>query len=216
MTQNNKNLYGVNQKELKEITNLFFETGMLKRQKEVGSYFAGVDADSTTIAGHTMRTCLIAYFLAQLEKVDAEKCVMMCLFHDLPETRITDLHKVASKYINAREVEKKALLDQTKDLPVNIKKQIRDLWDEMEKRNTPEGVVAKDADWLEHAISAREYVNLGYKGMQDWIDNVRKALETKSAKELLKVIEKSDLNDWYKDLKKMTYKKLKKKPKKKK
>jgi hypothetical protein len=61
------------------------------------------------------------------------------------------------------------------------------------------------------ALSAREYLCLGYKGMQDWINNVKKALETKSAKKLLKVIEKSDINDWWQGLKKMTYRKLKRK-----
>ncbi|MBU1165150.1 HD domain-containing protein [Patescibacteria group bacterium] len=198
----------MNQKELKTITNLLFESGMLKRQKEVGSYFAGVDADSTSIADHIMRTCLIAYFLAHAEGADPQKCVMICLFHDLHETRVTDLPKVASRYINKDEAEKKAFYDQTKELPNKIKKEVRELWSEVEKLKTLEGIVAEDADRLEHAISAREYVNIGYQGMQNWINNVKKAVNTNSAKEFIKIIEKSDLNDWYKGLKKLNYKKV--------
>lgn len=204
------------QQDYKTIVNLFFEAGLLKRQKDLGMAFAGITSDATTIAGHTMRACLIAYFLAIMEEANPETCIMMCLIHDMPETRIMDLHKVAARYIKVKEAEKKALLDQTKNLPREIKNDFRKLYDEMEKRNTIEGVVAKDADWLEQALSAREFVNLGYKGMQNWVDNVRTALETNSAKELLKIIEKSDLNDWYQGLKKMTYKKLKKKKLKKK
>jgi len=205
----------MNQKELKAITNLLFESGMLKRQKDVGMNLAGVNKDATSVAGHTMRSCLIAYFLAQMEGVDPQRTISLCLFHDIHETRTTDLHKVAARYINTKEAEKKAFLDQTKTLPSQIKKDVRKTWQEMEDRKTPEAVIAKDADWLEQALSAREYINIGYKGMQDWIDNVNKALETDSAKQLLKEIEKSDLNDWYAGVKKMTYKKLIKKPRKK-
>jgi len=207
----------MNQKELKIITNFLFEAGVLKRQKDRGPTLAGLnEEDATSLAGHTMRSCIIAYFLAQMENTDPQKSVTLCLFHDIHETRTTDLHKVAAKYIKTQEAEKKALLDQTKALPDKIKKDIRKIWQESEGRKTPEAIVAKDADWLEQALSAREYISFGYMGMQDWINNVRTALETDSAKNLLKVIEKSDLNEWYQGIKKMTYKKLKKKKVKKK
>lgn len=201
----------MNKKDLKTIANLFFEAGNLKRQQEGGAPFAGINSDATNIASHVARVCLIAYFLAKLEGADAKQCLAICLFHDFPETRVMDLHKVASRYINTKEAEKQALYDQTKNLPIEMKNEIRSLWLESENRETLEGIVAKDADWLEHAVSAREYVNLGYLGMQRWIDNVRAALETNPAKKLLKIIEKSDLNDWYLGLQKMTYEKLKKK-----
>jgi hypothetical protein len=37
--------------------------------------------------------------------------------------------------------------------------------------------------------------------MQDWINNVEKALKTKSAKQLLELIKKGNSNDWWRDLK---------------
>ncbi|RJR31407.1 HD domain-containing protein [Candidatus Parcubacteria bacterium] len=199
----------MDKKNYKIIANFFFEMGMLKRQREEGPAMAGIMSDATSIADHSMRAALIAYFLGMLENADAKECALMCLFHDLPETRTLDLHKVAARYIDTREAEREAFNEQIYNLPEKLKNQLKYYWEATEKRNTKEGIIAKDADWLEHAVSAREYIVLGYKGMQNWIDNVKKALETDSAKKLLAIIEKSDLNDWYSGLKRMTYKKIK-------
>lgn len=81
----------------------------------------------------------------------------------------------------------------------------------MRERNTKEGIIAKDADWLEQAIQAKVYMETGYKGAEDIINNVGAALETDSAKEILAEIRKNPdfLNSWWQGLKKMTYQKLK-------
>jgi len=78
-----------------------------------------------------------------------------------------------------------------------------------EERTTPEGVVAQDADWLECAIQAKLYLEKGHD-CSEWIKNTEKALETESAKEILKLIkqEKDFTTLWWQGLKKMTYKKL--------
>lgn len=193
--------------DLKKIANFFFETGMLKRKKRSGVLLAGAEYPES-IADHTTRAALIAYVLAYLEKADPEKSALICLIHDLPEARLGDQHKIASRYLSRKKSEEKAFEEQLENLPLEISQLWQKLYQEKEKRNTLEGIVAQDADWLEVAITARELICLGYKGMRNWIDNVRIALETNSAKELLKVIEKSDINDWWQGLKKMTYQKL--------
>ncbi|MDZ7798741.1 MAG: HD domain-containing protein [Patescibacteria group bacterium] len=200
----------MNQKQSKKITDFFFELGMLKRQKHCGFALAGVSNNLRSLADHTARAAVMAYILAELEGVNPEKTATICLIHDFPEMRIGDHHKIASRYLKTKPAEKQAFLEQTKDLPEKVKKTWRKYHQELEKRNTLEGVVAKDADWLEQAVSAREYIAEGHKAAQNWIDNVRKALETQSAKKLLKEIEKIDPSNWWQGLKKMTYKKLKK------
>lgn len=197
------------QNDSKKIINFLFELGMLKRKKRSGVLLAGVE-NPDSLADHTTRTALIAYILAYLENADPEKTTIMCLIHDLPETRLGDQHKVTARYLKRKEIELEAFKDQMTNLPEEIKNRWQKLYQEKETRNTQEGIVAQDADWLEMALTARELICLGYRGMQNWIDNVRAALETKSAKELLEIIEKSDINDWWQGLKKMTYKKLKK------
>jgi putative hydrolase of HD superfamily len=205
----------MNQNQLKKIADFFFELGMLKRQKHYGQTLAGVkEVDS--LADHTVRAAAIAYILADLEEANPEKTCLMCLVHDFPEMRVGDHHKVSARYLKVEAAEKKAFLDQLKPLPKKTKEVWLKLYQEKIERNTREGIVAQDADWLETAISAREFICQGYPALQNWIDNVKKALETQSAKELLKIIEKSEPTDWWQGLKKMTYKKLYPKPKRKK
>jgi len=75
---------------------------------------------------------------------------------------------------------------------------------------TKEGIIAKDADWLEQAFQAKEYVDTGYPAAKNWIDNVAAAVETESAKKIIAKMRKTEFTEWYKGLKRMTYKKLKK------
>lgn len=196
------------QQKDKKITDFFFELGMIKRQKHNGAAIAGV-RNPDSLADHTARAAIIAYILAEMEGADSEKTAMMCLIHDLPEMRIGDHHKVSARYLNTKEAEEKVFLEQIENLPKEVQKKWRAYYGQKIKRGTKEGIIAQDADWLEMAVSAREFVVLGYGGMQNWIDNVEKAVETKSAKRLIKIIKKADPNDWWKGLKKMTYKKLK-------
>lgn len=69
--------------------------------------------------------------------------------------------------------------------------------------NSKEQIVAKDADYLECAIQAKEYLEQGYTHAQDWIDNCKKCVRTESAKRILDIIEKSNSQDWYKDIKRI-------------
>jgi len=197
-------------KDLKKISNFLFELGMLIREKHRGYLLTGLE-NPKSVAEHSWRSAIIAYVLAVLEKADPEKCALMNLIHDFPEARIGDHHKVSARYFSTREIERKVFENQMKNLPEKLSEKFKKLYQEKSERKTKEGIIAQDADWLEMALTAKEYLCLGYKGMQDWINNVKKALETKSAKKLLKVIEKSDINDWWQGLKKMTYRKLKRK-----
>lgn len=196
-----------NQQKDQKIADFFFELGMLKRQKHNGMAIAGV-RNLDSLADHTARTAIIAYVLAEMEGANAEKTAMICLIHDLPEMRTGDHHKISARYMDTKEAEKNAFGEQAENLPKEVQKNWNEYYDQKVKRDTKEGVIAQDADWLEAAVSAREFVVLGYKGAQNWIDNVEKAVETKSAKRLIKIIKNANPNDWWKGLKKMTYKKL--------
>ena len=79
---------------------------------------------------------------------------------------------------------------------------------EIEDRTTKEGIIAKDADWMEVAFAAKEQYDLGNGLAMDWIDNVGKAIETDSAKELFKTMKETRFTEWWTGLKKMLYKKL--------
>lgn len=183
---------------------------MLTRNKREGFRLSGVKIPRS-IADHITVAAQLAYIIGELEGLNGEKCATMVLFHDNGETRIIDHHKVAARYMTTDQAEFKAFTEQMTQLPDEISKKIIKLQKEYETRSTPEGVVAKDADWLEAAIQAKIYNEQGYD-TGNWINNVSKALETKSAKLILNEIKKTDkfTTNWWQGLKKMTYKKLSK------
>ena len=164
-----------------------------------------------SIADHTARAAIIGFVLAHYEAADPYRTSAMLLFHDIPECRVGDQHKVAARYIDRGDAEARAFQDQVAILPDKLRKKILELYEQSEQRTSLEGTVAKDADWLEMAITAREYIVRGYEGLEDWINNIREALETKTAQQWLELIATADPNDWWKGLKKMTYTKLSKK-----
>jgi len=187
----------------------FSEIQMLKRVRNEGFRLAGI-AETAPIAEHALIAAQIAFVLAKLEGADPYKVACTLIFHDNAEIRIGDQSKVNARYIKRDSIERTALAEQTDNLPGQLKDDILSLFDQIESRGTREGVIAKDADWLETAIQAKIYMEQGHRGCENWIDNVEKALETESAKQILKVIrEDSDFtNTWWQGLKKMTYTKL--------
>ncbi len=186
----------------KDIVDFFFETGQLKRVKRSGWWLINIK-DPETVAEHSFRAALIGYVLAKLEKVDSEKVILQCLFQDLNETRINDLHKVGQRYIEFKSVEKKVFSEQLDRLPAECQNELKQLFSEFQTDSSKEGAVARDADLLENACQAKEYIDLGYKDAQNWIDNIKKIIRTESGKRLLLEIEKSSSNDWWRELKKI-------------
>jgi len=115
---------------MKEIANFLFELGMLKREMR-GYLLTGLEKPKS-IAEHSWRAAIIAYILAIFEKVNPEKCAMMNLIHDFPETRIGDHHKVSARYFSTRKTEKRVFSEQMKNLPKGISSVLKKLYQEKE------------------------------------------------------------------------------------
>lgn len=193
---------------LKNTVNFIFEINQLKRIRHVGFKHAGV-RDPDSVAEHVMRAAQIGYILAVMEgSANPERVATMVLIHDNGEARIGDQDKLSARYFNTKKSERDAIAEQLVNLESSIGQTWLSYFDEFENRNTKEGIIAKDADWLEQAFQAKEYVDLGYEAAQDWIDNVEKALETDSARKILKDMKNTKFTDWWRGLEKMTYKKL--------
>lgn len=191
----------------KKIVNFIFELNQLKKEKHNGWFLCGVNSPDT-VAEHAFRAAQIGYILAESEGGNPEKVTTMLIIHDNAEARIGDKHKVSSRYISTKKAEVNAFSDQLNNLNKSTSKKFLKYFQEYEERSTLDGIIAKDADWLEQAFQAKEYYDLGYKSAIDWINNVEKALETKTAKLIIKELKKNNFTDWWSGLKKMTYKKI--------
>ena len=185
---------------LENIANFIYELGQLKRVHHEGWKLAGI-AIPDTVAEHALRAAQIGFVLAKMEGIanPYEVCAML-VFHDIGEARVGDIHKLANRYITVDE--EGAVREQTMPLG-DIGDDILSLWQQIEHRSTPAGIIAKDADWLEQACTAKEYLEQGYQSTQEWIDNVRRALCTDSAKHLLDTLVTMPAFEWWKGLKKL-------------
>jgi len=184
----------------KKILKFIFELGMLKKIKHEGWRVAGV-SNLESVADHSLRAAQLAYVLAKMERYkDPKEVCTMLVFHDIGECRVGDIHKLANRYISVDE--EGAVKDQLENLGKKISDEILSFWKQFEYKSTEAGIIAKDADLLEQAITAKEYLELGYK-TENWIDNVETLIQTKSAKDLIKILRKETAFDWFLKLKKI-------------
>lgn len=184
----------------KDIAKFLYEMGQLKRVKRSGWWIAGVK-DPESVAEHSFRTAAIAHLLAHLEGADTGKAVLMALFHDLPEARTNDAHRIVRRYVDWRGIDKKAIGEQSKRLPDELAKQVILLFGEFEKEDSFEAKVVRDADLLECIVQAREYQALGFHDVADWIFNARAALKTESAKNIAEACINMEPKEWWLGLK---------------
>jgi len=154
---------------IERVVNFIFEMGHLKREKNRGFALAGVK-EPNAIAEHSLRAAQIGFILAEMENdkageeiVSAEKVAAMMIVHDNAEARVGDQHKVGARYFSKKEAEQKAFDEQVEGLGERIEVKWKGYLEEHDNRNTKEGVVAQDADWLEAAFQAKEYLDLGYE-----------------------------------------------------
>ena len=184
---------------LGNVAKLFIELGVLNKTPRSGFLTIGIK-QTQSVAAHSFRTAVIGYVLAKLEGANADKVMKLCLFHDIPEARIMDTHKVARRYIDQKAAEEKVIAEQAALLPKHVGDDVRALWEEADAQKTKEAIIAKDADYMEGILEAKEYKDNGNKYAQEWIDNWTAALKTESAKKLAKLFDSSEV--WWEGLKK--------------
>lgn len=106
-----------------------------------------------SVAEHTWMLCLLAIILFdKIEtKVDLLKILKMLIIHDLAESVAGDIPswEVSERQNNKYQLEKRALKTLVKDLPKNNAQEIIFLWEEFEKRKTPESQFANSLDKVE-------------------------------------------------------------------
>ena len=178
---------------LDPVVDFLFEAGMLAKTPRSGFFFLGSGEQS--VAEHINRVAYIGYCLAHLskEKVDVGRVVQLCLFHDISESRISDLNYVHQKYTTR--LEDKAHDDLTASLPFGA--HLRDLLNEYETRESLESKLAKDSDNLELLLALKEQMDIGNKRAETWIGPLLGRLKTGEAKALAEVIMQTDSDRWW-------------------
>ena len=186
----------------RRVVNFVFELAQLREKPRSGWELIRVP-DKESVANHVLRTAQLAYILAVMEDHPMPSYVATCaLFHDNDETRLPDIHKVAARYLP--QVRNMAVVTKQTEGLGEAGKNILSFWQMAEERSTEAGVIAKDADALECAFTAQEYLEQGHSFASNWIDNVEAALKTHSAKVIFGEMRTMTSNDWWQGLKKLS------------
>jgi putative hydrolase of HD superfamily len=157
-----------------------YEVGQLKLSKRTGWWHAGVP-EPESIAEHTFRTAVIGYVLAVLERADPNLTAALCLFHDVVETRTGDIPNVAKAYVS-HEPEVRIAADQVGGMPAAVRDAILGAVGRFIDQDSPEALLAKDADRLECLMQAREYEHQGFRNTRPWMDSSMAKLRSASAR----------------------------------
>lgn len=175
-----------------------YEMGHLKRIQHEGWKLLG-DKNPESVADHSLRAAQIGFILARCEgyQYPEEVCAML-VFHDIGECRIGDIHTIGKKYTKANE--EQAVKDQVHNMK-DLGREIFKLWAEVHHQTTPAGIIAKDADLLEMALTAKEYMERGYTSAEEWIKSIMPNLKTTTAQQLCQHLQQQSPNQWWKQIK---------------
>lgn len=179
-------------KNIAGVVDFLYEVGILAKTPRSGFFFLGSGEQS--VAEHMNRTAYIGYCLARLAgDADVGMVVQMCLFHDISESRISDLNYVHQKY--TERLEEKAHSDLANSLPFG--RELKKLIDEYEERKTKESLLTKDADSIEFLLSLKEQWDIGNTRAKTWIPSLLKRIKTKEGRLIAKAILKVDSDRWW-------------------
>jgi len=183
-----------------QIANFLYEVGTMRKLIRMHRQVLLTDDMSDSIASHSYRVAVIAWFLARKENVDPYKTVMMSLFHDVGEVRSNDHNWIHKKYVKVfeEEIDK----EQLGGLPYP---ELKGFIDEYQDRKSREAILAKDADTLDQLLLLKEYEWQGNKEAALWLNgksNKRpyaqlEKLKTDTAKEIGKTIYDTNPSDWW-------------------
>jgi len=172
------------------------EAGMLKGVQRSGWPVLGI-RNGESVADHRFRCAVIGYLLARMEKADPYKVLLMTLFNDIHEARITDLHKMAQRYIDCERAEDRSFNEQIISLPQGIKGELAEMRREYRRQGARESIIARDADILECLIQAKEYYEQGYPAAVKFMKKAPQHLKTKTARRLWRLAKDMDINEWW-------------------
>ncbi len=183
---------------IKRILYLIQQSGVLMLMPRAHNRHLGTTFD--TVASHSHHVSIIAYCISRMEGLSHEhavKSIAMAVFHDLAEARTGDFDLVAKHY--GRNDEKQAIKDQFSGF--DFGKDLLELLNEYDERETIESKCAKDADSVEQLYQEWVLMWQGNKLAQKWFESDFKdrvpGMRTKSAKKLAYEMKKSSPQDWW-------------------
>ena len=187
----------MDKKQLKNITNLIYEAGAVKRMRRTGWMILGDNDEG--VGEHSFMTCVIAYLLAKQINADPsttlrasmETVLVMSVFHDFHEARTGDLDKIAKFYMT-RDQDKA-----NRDIFKGIDDELLKTLDIYEQKQTLEARIVFEANVIAFAVELKLLIEKGNVRAQEWLDANTKRLRIAEAVALADNLNKTSSQDWW-------------------
>ncbi|MEV4282912.1 HD domain-containing protein [Actinoplanes xinjiangensis] len=173
-----------------------YEVGVLKRTARTGWALARI-ANRESVADHVFRTAVIAMTLAATAGADPDRTAALALLHDLPETRLGDMHHLTRRYLDEPKPFRRVIDDQTAGLPAPVRDLIRARAAQWLDQDTEEARLARDADVLDSLLHVRESLADRPELCRRWEDYLAASVATDAGRSLLAEIRATGPDDWW-------------------
>jgi len=193
------------------------EIGKLKTMPRTGWVLRDIK-NPETIAEHCFLLAMASWVLSQMKGLNLEKVLKMSLVYEICEVYAGDVtpydeflpsdkkkkilkrwprflkKEKEKRFLKDYKTEKEALEKLIAELPVALKKEIIELWDECKKRRTPEGKFVNQVYWLVTYLQALQYFKKNKKfPILAWYEQMREFIGDPLLLELMKEMEKEFL-----------------------
>jgi len=165
----------------------FIEIGKLKFTKRKW-YLHGIPKEeSESVTDHAFRLALMSWHFSRKRKLDTARVLKISLVHDLcnvylgeytpydkvltgDQKKDDEIMRVLPRFSKAdkerssreqRDAEERALDKLLSILSNDFGEEIKELWNEYERQNSPEGRFVRQVDQIERLLQALEYNNTG-------------------------------------------------------
>lgn len=179
------------QEQLARLADFLNEVGMLRHTPRSGYAFLGTGREN--VAEHSYRTSVIGFVLARLAGIDPARVTFLCLFHDLHEARTGDFNYVNHRYNHCEA--RRALQDALTG--TGLADEVLNFWDELAQGQSPEAVLAHDADQLDLICNLKVELDKGNAFAGEWLKSAVKRLRSPWAQELAEGVLRADPNRWW-------------------
>lgn len=158
------------------LLSLALHAAQLKRIPRMGWLMRGapLGGQPENVAAHSYGVVFLTMLLLDLdeEELDRDFALRMAVLHDLAESLIGDLPKMATHFISTtakHAAEREAMSEILQQTPFAT--EYLTLWDSYNVAERAEAQIVKDADKLDMMIQAYLYEQAGQRNLQDFWEN---------------------------------------------
>ena len=175
---------------MKEIIKIYEDIDKLKHIERKGWSRIGVVGIKDTIGSHTFGATMLGWILSKRENMDTEKVIKLLLVHDLIMAHVRDYTPDDTEYTSKKEIENKALSSLLDNTPNDLKKDFAELFEEYQKEETEEAILAREADKFDTLFQALMYSKrLGQNKIKEFLDTYKHKFKSKTGKAIFTELE---------------------------